>query len=157
MSLSWSLACKEPWQETLFPDPNPGEDFRFSVLIHAVVGILQIGDVQVGFGLHVWFSLMMLLVAIHWKAGLPALALASWVPTLWRGPSSSRKGSTDSMCHAGGSGRVKNRISFCGWACVLITPPQNCSVQNLAGTYSKGKGNSPPFLLWVMCWVFFFF
>lgn len=124
----------------LFPDFNPRDDFQFSVLIHTVVKIFHIGDVQAGFGFFLWFSFKhMFLVPIQWKRRVACLCCSPVRPAVWLGLLNSMKWSADSMCHKGCLGRVKSKISARGWACVLITSPKSCNVQNLAGTCSKEK------------------
>lgn len=63
----------------LFPDCNPRDDFQFSVLIHAVVKIFHIGNVQAGFGFFCGFLLNTCsLYPSSERDGLPAFAVAPW-------------------------------------------------------------------------------
>lgn len=122
----------------LLPDCNLRGDFQFSVLIHAVVKIFRLAVSMLGLTVRFSFKHMSL-VPIQWKRWVAGHCSGPMGPAIWLGLLNSIKWSTDSMCHKGCLGRVKSKISVCGWACYLITSPKSCNVQNLAGTCSKGK------------------
>ena len=130
--------CKEPRQDTIsFQISTQEMTFHFSVLIHRVVKIFRLEAYKLGLAF-LWFSFKHLfLVPIQWKRWVACHCSGPAGPAAWLGLLNSIKWSIDSMCHRGCLGRVRSKISVCGWACVLITLPKNCSVQNLAGTHSK--------------------
>ena len=124
---------------SLFPDFSPKDDCSFLVLIHRIVKILRLEMSKLDLAV-LWLSFKhSFLVPIPWKRWGACHCSGPTGPAVWLGLLNSIKWSADSMCHRGCLGRVRSKISVCGWACVLITLPKNCSVQNLAGAHSKEK------------------
>lgn len=136
--------CREPQQDTIsFQISTPKMTVHFEVFIHRIVKILRL---ETSSWIWLFCGFLLNTHSLCPSSGRDGVPLCSGPtgPAVWLGLLNSIKWSADSMCHKGCLGRVRSKISVCGWACVLITSPKNCSVQKSVGAHSK-KNSSPSF------------